>query len=44
LEEILGQRVDLVTVESLTHGRKTPRREHIADDIEKTLINVNPTA
>ena len=40
LEDILGRRVDLSTFDSLRRTAGDPRRAHIAEDIEESLIHV----
>jgi uncharacterized protein len=40
LEQILGKKVDLVTVAHFRSSFNNPRYKHIAEDIEKSLIHV----
>jgi hypothetical protein len=40
LETKLGRKVDLVTFGSLERAQSSPRRAHIADDINRTLLYV----
>lgn len=38
LEELLGKRVDLATVGALRRSLSDPRRRHIAEEVERTLV------
>ena len=40
LEEKLGRKVDLITASTLEMGIADPRRTHIAQDIQESLIHV----
>ena len=40
LEETLGREVDLNTFDNLQRSAENPRRTHIVQDIERTLIHV----
>ena len=40
LEAKLGKKVDLITFESLERGAANPRRAHIAENINHTLVYV----
>jgi uncharacterized protein len=40
LEDALGREVDLNTFEGLRRSAENPRRAHIAQDIERTLIHI----
>jgi predicted nucleotidyltransferase len=40
LEEALGREVDLNTFEGLRRSAENPRRAHMVQDIERTLIHV----
>jgi predicted nucleotidyltransferase len=40
LEQILGKKVDLATFETYQRSKRDPRRQHIAENIEKDLVYV----
>lgn len=40
LEETLGCKVDIATFESLKRSAGNPQKKHIANDVERTLIDV----
>lgn len=40
LEDVLGKKVDIATFESLKRSKENPRYQHIALDIERSLIYV----
>lgn len=40
LEEVLGRKVDLATFDTLKRSLETPRYQHIASDIQRTLVYV----
>jgi len=44
LEERLGRRVDLLAASDLRRNRTTSRYQHIAADIERNLIYVQPSS
>ena len=39
LEEMLGRKVDLSTFNQLIRSKESPRYQHIALDVERTMIN-----
>lgn len=42
LEKLLGYKVDIVTYKSYKNGARHPRFKHIAEDIGRSLIHVQP--